>query len=77
MLMVFAFSALMYAVTKTKTDREHKGWKVRVEELEKELATCKEVYKAVEKCAASTSEIITWKEIAEQCVDEKVQIKAR
>jgi Tfp pilus assembly protein PilN len=74
LLVVFVASSMMYGVAKMGAKKTFRGQEERIQGLEAELSRCKAVYKEVDACAASTKELLHWKELAEQCVAEKVGI---
>ena len=74
LIVVFFASFLMYTVAKLNAKREMNNRNDKIHKLEEQLVECQKVQEAVEECAAINRELLQWKELAEQCVAEKVGI---
>lgn len=80
MVLVFLFSGVMYGIAKRvdkKIYQRIQDKDARILELEERLSRCVEVDPEAQSCAGAVQEADFWKELAEQCVDEKVRVKAR
>lgn len=80
MVLVFLFSGAMYGIAKrldNKIVQRMNDKDARILELEERLSRCVEPAPEPQNCAGAVQEAEFWKELAEQCVDEKVKVKAR
>lgn len=76
MVLVFALAAMMYGVAERASGKVV-GKDVRIRQLEEELSRCIESAPEPQSCAEALQEAEVWKGLAEQCVEEKLRVKAR